>query len=312
MKLKHNMYTPKNIVSDVNYVANTTDTNLVNPWGLVIDHDNIWVADNGTDKLTHYKMSGQSLPEIINVVGMAPTGLIRNRYQTGFVITSGQSQPADLIVVTENGTIDGYNAIVDPINTITAASAVNGVFKGVTQLNNKLYVCNFYSGFVEIYDSTFTKISQFTDTSLTDIGYAPFNAKQIDGYIYVTFAKQDDVKHDDVNGLGHGFIDVFNPTGNFIRRFVNRGALNSPWGLHEMKMKVDEHATDVLLVGNFGDGVINIYHLKNGDHLGSIVNQSGVELSFDGLWGIAKDDHNLVITSGFESESHGLLTILKD
>ena len=47
------------------------------------------------------------------------------------------------------------------------------------------------------------------------------------GLIYVTYAKQDRDRHDDVPGPGHGYVSVFDADGNFINRLVTRGAQNS-------------------------------------------------------------------------------------
>jgi hypothetical protein len=58
-------------------------------------------------------------------------------------------------------------------------------------------------------------------------GYAPFGIRAINGLIYVTYAKQDADRHDDVAGSGHGFIDVFTPSGFMLERLVSRGALCS-------------------------------------------------------------------------------------
>ena len=44
--------------------------------------------------------------------------------------------------------------------------------------------------------------------------YAPFNVQVLNGKVYVTYAKQNDAKHDDVAGPGHGFVDVYNLDGS--------------------------------------------------------------------------------------------------
>ena len=71
--------------------------------------------------------------------------------------------------------------------------------------------------------------------SLTDgalpAGFAPFNAQVLDGHLFVTFAKQDAFKHDDVAGAGNGFVDEFDLDGKLIARVASNGPLNSPWGL---------------------------------------------------------------------------------
>ena len=62
-----------------------------------------------------------------------------------------------------------------------------------------------------------------TDGGFTDpAGYAPFGIQNIDGSLFVTYAKQNTAKHDDVAGAGHGFVDVFDTDGHLLRRFASR------------------------------------------------------------------------------------------
>src|SRR2546422_2670593 len=51
----------------------------------------------------------------------------------------------------------------------------------------------------------------FPYTTLFRSGFAPFGIQNLGGALFVTFAKQDDAKHDDVGGPGNGYVDVFNP-----------------------------------------------------------------------------------------------------
>jgi len=62
-------------------------------------------------------------------------------------------------------------------------------------------------------------------------GFAPFGIRNINGKLYVTFAVQNAERHDERQGPGSGFIDVFDLNGSFLERFATGGALNSPWGL---------------------------------------------------------------------------------
>jgi hypothetical protein len=98
---------------------------------------------------------------------------------------------------------------------------------------NFLYAANFRAGTVDVFDTHFQKVTLaggFTDAGIPT-GFAPFDIKNINGQLFVTYAKQNTARHDDVAGAGNGFVDVFDTNGNFIRRFASQGALNSPWGL---------------------------------------------------------------------------------
>src|SRR5437016_2686240 len=56
-------YVQNNLVSDVSGMADTTDANLVNPWGLAFSPTGpFWVADNGTGVSTVYDTAGNPFP----------------------------------------------------------------------------------------------------------------------------------------------------------------------------------------------------------------------------------------------------------
>jgi len=143
-------------------------------------------------------------------------------------------------------------------------------------------------------------------------GYGPFGIAEINGKLYVTFAKQDATLHDDVAGQGHGFVDVFTNDGALVRRLVTRGALDSPWGLALAPAGFGQFSGD-LLVGNFGNGHINVYNPATGAHLGQLRRHNGKPIVIDGLWGLrfgngnAAKTNQLIFSAGPDHESHGLL-----
>ncbi len=178
-----------------------------------------------------------------------------------------------------------------------------------------LYATNFRSGRVEVYNSNFKQVElrggRFADRRLP-AGYAPFDIAEFGGKLYVTYAKQDAGREDDVAGPGHGFVDVFTNDGKLIRRLVTRGALNSPWGL---ALAPDNFGrfSGALLVGNFGDGHINAYNPDTGAHLGQLRGANGHPIAIEGLWSVhfgngnAARTNELIFSSGPDDETHGLL-----
>jgi uncharacterized protein (TIGR03118 family) len=143
------------------------------------------------------------------------------------------------------------------------------------------------AGTIEAYNSSFAPAGlpgNFTDPNLPQ-GYAPFNDKVIDGGLYVTYAKQDADKHDDEAGAGNGFVDIFNLDGTLKERLISRGALDSPWGLQIAPSSFGSFAGD-LLVGNFGNGMINAYNATTGAFVGALDGSDGSPLVIDGLWGL--------------------------
>ncbi len=127
----------------------------------------------------------------------------------------------------------------------------------------------------------------FTDPNLPS-GYAPFGIQNIGGKLYVTYAVQDAAKHDDVAGAGNGIVDVFDTNGNFLQRLVSNGSsspLNSPWGLALAPSNFGQFSGD-LLVGNFGDGTINVFDPTTGAFLGTLDDPNGNPIVIEGLWGL--------------------------
>jgi len=337
-------YRQINLVSDQPGKAPLRDPDLVNAWGLAASPGTnaapgspLWVADNGSDKATLYvgatATSVSKFDLTVDVTGAAPTGQVFNpdssSNPSAFVVSDskGHSGPSVFLFDTENGTIDGWNPAVGAMgsarSTVTEVARNNGanaVYKGlaIAQASDGktyLYATNFRSGRVEAYDSTFTPVELpgglFVDPRLP-AGYGPFGIAEINGKLYVTFAKQDATLHDDVAGPGHGFVDVFTNDGAFVRRLVTRGALDSPWGLALAPAGFGQFSGD-LLVGNFGNGHINVYNPATGAHLGQLRRQNGQPIVIDGLWGLRFGNGNaaktseLVFSAGPNDESHGLL-----
>lgn len=187
------------------------------------------------------------------------------------------------------------------------------MYKGLAISNAKdtLYAANFHNGTIDVFDSTHsTPIGSFSDPTIP-AGFAPFNIQNIGGVFYVTFAKQDADAHNDVPGLGNGFVDMFNPTTHTFTRVISNGALNSPWGVAIAPSTFGAAGGD-LLVGNFGDGMINVFR-TDGTALGALADVGGSPLVNDGLWaltfgngGTGFSANSLYITAGTNGEAGGL------
>ena len=121
----------------------------------------------------------------------------------------------------------------------------------------------------------------------------------------MTYAKQAPGGRDDEPGPGNGFINVFDTSGNLLRRLVSQGHLNSPWGL-----ALEEE--DELWVGNFGDGQINNYDPKTGAFLETLVTADGTPLEFEGLWDLLPLGEGVYFTAGIVDEEHGLFGVITE
>jgi uncharacterized protein (TIGR03118 family) len=204
----------------------------------------------------------------------APTGMIWNP-TTGFLVP-GSTLPAIFIFDSEDGTIAAWNPGVSSTSAVIAVdnSASSANYKGLafgTNVNgNHIYATNFRAGTIEVFDNQFKPAltaGQFVDLHIP-AGYAPFGIQNIDGDLWVTYAKQDADKADDVGGPGHGFVDVFDTDGRLLRRLTQHGVLDSPWGLARAPYGFGQFSGDIL-VGNFKDGRINVFD-SHGDFQGSL------------------------------------------
>jgi len=318
-------YAQHNLISDGAVSADHVDAALVNAWGLVASATSPWwVADNGTDSSTLYNgNTGATIALRVGVAG-APTGVVFNG-GASFVVTNGTaSGPARFIFATEGGTIVGWSPAVAVTRAALAVdnSVAGAVYKGLaiatTAAGDRLYATNFHAGTVDVFDATFHAVpGGFSDAALPP-GYAPFGIRNLGGTIYVTYALQDADAHDDVAGVGHGFVDAFDTQGNLLRRVASRGRLNSPWGLAVAPSDFGEFSGN-LLVGNFGDGHINAFDLGRFEGTGELVQRGqlhaadGQPLTIDGLWALAFGNgaaagptNALFFTAGPFGEQHGL------
>ena len=313
-------YKQTNLVSNVSGLAKFTDPNLVNPWGLARSSTSPWwISDNGMGISTLYNGSGNPFPIGSPLVvaippgGSSPTGVVFNS-GTDFNVNPGN--PAKFIFVSEDGRVTGWNSGKNAVIKINN-SAGGAVYKGAAIANNKgkdyLFVANFHSGTIEVYDTSFKKVSlgnKFKDGKLPK-GFAPFNIVNINGDLFVTFAKQNTQKHDDVAGPGLGYVDKFSPDGKLLMRLNHGSWMNSPWGVALAPSNFGK-LSNKLLVGNFGSGNIGIFDPKNGNFDGFFKNDKGM-ITIDGLWALvfgngaeAGPSNVLFFTAGINGEADGL------
>jgi uncharacterized protein (TIGR03118 family) len=273
-----------------------------------------------------------------------PTGAVFNltgppTFQISGLAKNGtaNSAPAIFIFATEDGTIAGWNPGVNPAgfdlnkagtystlavdNSGNCLAANGAVYKGLTIAkdatgNTFLYAANFRAGTVEVYDTSFKRVTTLPPDAFTDPdlphGYAPFNVTLNGGVLFVTYARQDKAKHDPVAGHGRGFVNTFDLTGHMLARFATRGHLNAPWGVVRAPASFGQFAGAVL-IGNFGDGQINAFDPNTGTFIGKVVNSKGEVILIDGLWALmvgngknGGDFNKIYFTAGPNGETDGL------
>ncbi len=323
-------YQQTNLVSDIAGTAEHTDRALLNPWGIAFKPGGpFWIANNGSGFSTVYDASGAiQLPIAVgipapNVQSLStPTGVIYNPFvDAGDFPVDGVA--SKFLFATEDGTVSGWyvDARGDfPVSAVTAIDHSNAgaVYKSLAILappccREFLAVANFHSGLIEPYTVNFAALAppgSFTDPQLP-AGYAPFGMQVIGNQLFVTYALQDDAKHDPVTGAGNGVVNIFDLEGNFVRRFASNGPLNAPWGVTQASANFGSFS-NAILIGNFGDGHINAFDPDSGAPLGPLADFTGNPISNSGLWGLtfggggtgASD--TLYFTAGIGGETHGL------
>ena len=321
-----NLYFQHNLTSDIPGLADFTDANLVDPWGMSFSATSpFWISNHLKGNSTLYNGSGSPVALVVTIPSGAggpspskPTGQISTNGSTAFQIGG---RTASFIFVTEDGTISGFTGATTAVMAVDNSSK-GAVYKGLAFGANAsgplLYAANFNSGNIDVFDPKFNAVTVaggFADPSIP-AGFAPFNIWAAGGKLYVMYAKQNAAKNLDVPGPGNGFVNQFDMDGNMIKRIASNGPLNSPFGVAIAPSTFGAFA-GALLVGNFGDGAINAFDLTSGNFLGTLQGSNGKPIINQGLWslnfgnGRNGGDPNILyfcagITNG-DTKVHGLL-----
>jgi uncharacterized protein (TIGR03118 family) len=323
-------YQQTNLVSnDSTIPAAHHDPILVNAWGIVFNPTAfVWVnaADSGVSVL--YDGAGNpappgnrlivQIPSANNVYDPLgnPTGIVFSGSNTDFLVAP--NAPARFIFASEQGIISAWAPAVDLTHAIFMRQTPGASYKGLALTGNGngnfLYAADLLGGKIDMFDSAFNPVDttgRFVDPNLPK-NFAPFNIQAIQGDLYVTYALREPGSDEETRGPGLGIVNVFDADGNLIRRVATRGKLNAPWGVALAPANFGKHSNR-LLVGNFGDGAINVYDAHNGSFKGQLRDASGKPLKIDGLWGLAfgngvlaQKTSTLFFTAGPEEESKGL------
>ncbi|HEX9597566.1 MAG TPA: TIGR03118 family protein, partial [Anaerolineales bacterium] len=314
-------YIQRNLVSDIPLLADYTDPNMVNPWGIALAP--FWICNNRTGTFNVNGPDGAP-STTMTTVPAAPgrtgtgrcTGAVRNNNNAAFQVSPGVN--GQWILDTEDGLITVRQGATSVIKVDNSASGA--VYKGIALRNSPdyIYAANFNSGKIDVYDGNWTAATlpgTFTDPQVP-ADFAPFNIQNLGGKLYVAYAKQDSAKRDDVAGPGNGYVAVFDTNGNLLQHLISNGPLNSPWGLAIAPANWGEFS-NALLVGNFRDGLINAFDATTGQFLGTMTDPSGRPIVNIGLWalqigfgGNGGDPTKIYFTAGISAgsgiQSHGL------
>ncbi|MGD0443364.1 MAG: TIGR03118 family protein [Edaphobacter sp.] len=311
-------FTQTNLVSNVPGLAATTDPNLVNPWGVSFSATSpFWVSNQGSGNATLYDGAGNITPLVVAIPGSStppsgPTGQVFNN-STGFSI--GKGTAATFIFDTLNGTIAAWNG-AQGTTAVTQVTTPGAVYTGLTQAtaggSTFLYAAN-SAGNIQVFDSNWNNVTattfagKFTDPNLP-AGLVPFNVQTIGGNLYVTYANLGPGG----TPLPGGVVDEYTSSGTFIGRIATNGPLAAPWGIVMAPGGFGAFSND-LLIGNFGDGEIDVYNPTTDAFLGTIDGSNGQPLVNDFLWSLetrtggANDNTDAVyFTAGINDQTDGL------
>jgi len=326
-----NAYLVHNLVADQPGIADFTDPNLVNPWGIITSSSSpFWVSDGGTGLSTVYSSNGTPSatkpsvpPSAKGTTPSTPTGIVFNG-TGGFLV---QGKAPSFIFVTADGTVSGWASAVSATQAqlMVDNSGSGAVYYGLaisattTNAAPLLYAANFASGNIDVFDTNYKPAvlpAGFVDPAVP-AGYAPFNIQNLGGKLYVMYAKQNAAKTFATSGAGLGYAAIFDLSGNLIKHLVSNGPLNAPWGVAIAPATFGAFANDVL-IGNFGDGTINAFDPNTGNALGTLQDQNGNTISYPGLWGLivgnggsGGDANAVYLATGGASQRHGLLASLQ-
>jgi uncharacterized protein (TIGR03118 family) len=300
------------------YGAAVTDPHLQNAWGISFSSGGTaWVSAEAGGVSGVYNREGAiqgispvAIPSPTAATGGAPTGQVFNP-TSDFKLPNGNK--AAFIFVGSDGVISGWNGGSAAIRMVN--DAPDASYFGATLAsdggNNFLYVANFAEKEIDVYDKNWAEVTKpFVDPDLPS-DYSPFNIQNVGGKLYVMYAKVGP-DGDEIHHPGFGIVDIYNPDGHFVKRFVSNGQLNSPWGVAKAPAGFfGDSGQESILIGNFGDGHINAYNMDGG-FLGQL-RAHGNPIAIDGLWAISFppststiDPNRLYFSAGPDDEEDGL------
>lgn len=289
----------RNLVAHQAGLADFTDPNLVNPWGVAFNPTGfVWVSNRGTATSTLYNGLGQpqtlvvDIPTSSSLKGGPATGIVFYG-GPGFTVTdgAGASGASRFIFAGADGVISGWApGVPAPAPSRQAfkgadRSASGASYLGLAQAGDRLYAADFKNGRIDSFDSAFAPLAlSFADDQLP-ADYAPSNIQALGGKLYVTYAQRD-AAGNEVAGTGLGRVNVFTTDGQLEQRLLSGGGLNAPWGLAIAPAGFGALAGS-LLVGNAGDGLIHAFNPITGAPPTVLTDAAGNPIRIAGLRGLA-------------------------
>ena len=313
-------FAQSNLVSSVPGLAQITDTDLKNPWGMSFSPTGpFWISDQGTNVSTLYRVTNgivvkQALTVTIPTTATGPQGPTGQVFNNTTAFAVGAT-PASFIFANLNGTISAWNGAAGTTAQVKATTT-GAVYTGLALSNDavgpRLFAVDSANGVVNRFDGTFNQIpGGFVNPDARLAGLVPFNVEVIGGKVYVTYAPAGRAAQISA-AEGTGAVAIFDTNGTYLQTLTVGGKLASPWGLALAPATFGSFGGD-LLVGNFSFAVseINAYDPITGDYKGTLSDINGNALLNPGLWDIAFGNassglNTLYLNAGIAGERDGL------
>jgi uncharacterized protein (TIGR03118 family) len=320
------------------------DLTLINGFGIAWSPTNIaWVNSVGGHVSELYRLDGTAvrpgvlIPSRTDSVSGLPCGVVFSGGM-GFKLGTGT---ASFIFDGFDGVLSAWNGgnVATRLNQPTnEATSYTGLAIGSSNGHNYIYGANFGEKKIDVWDTDFHKVKMaFYDPGIPS-AYSPYNIQAVGDKLFVVYgelAASGPSRGHGIAGAGKGYVSVFAMDGSLVGRFASRGTLNLPWGVtmapgsflqdQDMEGGADDGGgygkgahygerdpkDPVVLVGNFGDGRINVY-TQEGKYLGQLQSHKH-PIEIGGLWALsfppaptAETTGRLYFSAGPENEADGV------
>ncbi len=338
--------------TQVNLVANTREYNprfidqtLINGFGIAWSPNGIaWVNSVGGHVSELYDAEGVrkravNIPSPTDSVGGFPCGIVFSG-DRNFKLSN--HNPALFLFTSFDGVLSGWNGGNNAeFIKAPAKASYTGLAIASSNGQNFIYAANFGQKKIDVWDSAFKLVRNmpFKDPSVPS-DFSPYNIQAVGDWLFVMYAQLGADGHG-VAGAGNGYVSIFNTDGSLVRTFAARGTLNVPWGVtmapasflddkdmgdgsghggygtqsNSVTVNRRGQHDPVILVGNFGDGRINVF-TQDGNFLGQLQTHNHT-LVIEGLWALTFppasagiDPARLYFSAGPDAENDGVFGYL--
>jgi uncharacterized protein (TIGR03118 family) len=210
-----------------------------------------------------------------------------------FPVIAGKPSEANFIFANLDGSLAAWKSGTSGTLATTVQQVDGASFTGLaignaaaTSFGNTtgstafLYAADQNSAKVDVFNSQWNVVGQFAAPLGLPAGFTAFNAQNIGGIIYVTYA-------DPTGGTG-GVVAEFNPDGTFIKTLVSDPTgkwLDQPWGVALAPGNFGPLSNDILVTNNDSNGWISAFNAGTGTFV-SLLMIGGTPFGVDGMWGL--------------------------